>query len=102
MPQPFLHFRDVGLVVERIGRSGRTQTVHSKALHADPGLRRLREHALVHAIGRNGVAGFPDLLKQRGVRCDRVAGRFHVRVEAFRACRTERDVTGLAFMQIFP
>jgi len=78
--KPFLHLGDVGLVIERIGGGGRTQ---SMSADLEPELRRIGSHQLVNAVGRDRAFSLvgpvvADRTEQRAVVVGAVAGRLEV------------------------
>jgi hypothetical protein len=103
VPEPFLHLRDVGFMVERVGRGGRAQAMHAEAIDRDPSFRRVRKDHLVHPVRRDRVTGAAACaLKQRGVRLLAVTGGLEVRVHAFGAARMQRQVARLIALAMHP
>jgi hypothetical protein len=96
--KPFLHFGDVGLMVERVGRSRRLQRMRPD-LKSEP--RGVGAHKLVNAVGRDRlvepagrvVAKGPE---QRAGVVGPVAGRIKVVIDEAVDARMQRQIARLA------
>src|ERR1700722_14242602 len=63
MTEPFLHFRNVGLMIERVGRGGRAQRMRADQ---KPQLPRIAPHQAIDAIGVIAPSSLPVRLLRTG------------------------------------
>lgn len=108
VPEPFLDLCDIGVVVERVGRRGRTQRVRPEAGNINFQRRRITagQH-LVHAIGRDRCAGILmpvvfDWPEQRALFVGALAGRQQVRLDPLGGSRMQRHIAQLAALALDP
>ena len=96
--EPLLHLGDVGLVIERVGRGGRTQRMSADL---EPKRGGIGPHQLVDAVRRDGAFGLSgavvaDGAEQRAVLVSAVSGGIEVLVDERVGAGMQRQIPRLA------